>query len=138
MPQEGPSEVLANKILNAIYNNIPLAFGLTTAQLHIGPPGADFTAHVYEGATRQAMTCGTAADAATSATGLPSFGPMTEATPPNQPVSHVSLHSGYEGDPDAIPLQSGRLLVPQDFAEGDIFDLASAKIEWDPSGLASD
>jgi len=133
MPQEGLSVVVADKILDAIYNNIPLAFGLATLGLYTGSPGTDGTANVFGGTTRQALTCSLGSSGATSGSGaLPKFTVTSAGT-----VAKAATWNGYEADMSSVMIQSGRLLVPQTVAIGDVINVNSITIEWNASDLAA-
>lgn len=134
MPQEGLSTTVADMILDAIYNNVPLAFGIATIGLYTGHPGDDGTSNVFSGATRQALTCTAASGAATGGTaGLPSFTITAAGT-----VAYVATWNGFEADMSSVMIQSGKILVPQTLAIGDVFNLGSVSIAWQPTDLAAD
>lgn len=67
----------ANKLLDAIFNNVAYSVAQVYIQLHTGDPGAAGTANVAGNATRKAVSCSVAAsgaitiDAALSWTGVP-------------------------------------------------------------------
>lgn len=116
---------LCNLWLNTL-RNVPFTAPITCMQLHVGQPGPNGTANPSAVTSRVAVTFTSGNSGGFALTGALPLWNMTAS----ETLTHVSLWSGYEGDPDAIFLWSMALTVPQQVAEGDQYSQNSANLTF--------
>lgn len=125
MSSVGVAVGLCNLWLNTL-RNTPYAAPITCIQLHVGIPGAAGTANPSAVTARKAATFTSGNAGAFSLTGTLPLWDMTSS----ETISHISVWSGFEGDPDAIFLWSMALNVPQQVADGDQYTQNSCNLTF--------
>lgn len=123
MATVGISVTLADAWLNTL-SNIPFTVPMTCVQLHLGIPGAAGTSNPSAVTARSQATLNVAADGSISVTGAPAEFHMTAG----ETLTHISVWSGFDGDPDAVFLWSAVIRVPKTIANGDTVDLNSCDL----------
>lgn len=114
----GMSPALANAILDAIADGVPLVVPVTTLGVHLGDPGADGDENPADLTTRVAVKFTRTADGVLNL--VSSSAPLVATTA--ESWSHISVWSGFPGDPDEKFLFSAAARPPKTVAEGDIVD----------------
>lgn len=131
MAQTGLTVALADIWLNTL-RGVPWVGPLICLQLHDGAAGAAGTTNVFAGATRSAATYNAASGGSMALAASPLFNITAGGT-----LDNISAWTGFTGDPDAICLGTGQLLVPITVANGDRFSLGTCPIAFNAAELAS-
>jgi hypothetical protein len=131
-PAVGISPALQKAWLNTLRNE-PFTVSMTCMQLHIGIPGSDGMQLPSVLAARTQFVYAGATDSGILITGTPPMFLMTD----DEVISHVSVWSGFEGDPAAIFLFSAALKVPKSVANGDRFTVNSSDLAFNPNSKAA-
>lgn len=120
---------LSTALISAWFNtfrNVPFTVPITCMQLHTGVPGADGTSNPSSVIARVAFTFAGATPDGISITGNPPSWTMTG----DETLSHISVWSGYESDPNAMFLFSMALKVPKTVAAGDKYTQNSSNLTF--------
>ncbi|PBA43510.1 phage tail fiber protein [Mycobacterium avium] len=126
----GITPAFANLLLGTL-NNVPVTVPIVCAKLHDGDPGPTGTANPSAVTARQQLTLETPTNGATALAGAgPSWTMSTGET-----IEAVSLWSGFDGDPNAIPLFTLPATPPVTVAEGDVLILNVTNLAW--TGMAA-
>lgn len=124
----GISPYLANGWLNTL-RNVPFVVPITCAQIHTNDPG-DGTANVSDVTDRQAVNLIVSADGKLSITGTTIFVATSAET-----WTHLSMWTGFDGDPGAHWLFNAAAKAPRTVAAGDRVNLSS--MDFTILGLAA-
>lgn len=130
MPQIGATVALANIWLD-ILRGVPWVGPLIALQLHTGHPGLG-SANAFGGASRVAASYNAASGGSMSLIVGPTFTITAGGS-----ILYVTAWTGLSGDPDAFCFATGRMVSPVAVANGDLFNLASCPIAFDPDRLAA-
>lgn len=136
MSSYGVTPGFIDRILSAVFDNIPLSISQVCAQIYKGAPGDDGTSNPSQVAARTQVSFSSPSGGSTGldGSGAPSF-IMNLSSPPTETIEAVGLFDDFETNPDAQCMFTAAANPPVLVADGDVLILNAYDI--DAQGLAS-